>query len=80
LLDALEMQTTLREGPAAGCAELPHRPPVGAVTMAVLVMETDGSGGTALRVTGSVAHDVSRRVCSVLKSRSVHEHGTASTP
>lgn len=61
MLDALKMQTTLREGPAAGCAELPHRPPVGAVAMAGLVMETDGSGGTALRVIGSVVHDVSRR-------------------
>jgi len=48
--DALKMQTTLREGPAAGCAELPHRPPVGAVTLAGLVVETDGSGGTVLRV------------------------------
>jgi hypothetical protein len=66
LVDALKMQTTLREGPAAGCAELPHRPPVGAVTMAGLVMETDSSGGMALRVTGSVVHDVSKRVCAVL--------------
>lgn len=80
MLDALKMQTTLREGPAAGCAELPHQPPVGAVMMAGLVMETDGSGGMALRVTGSFVHDVSRRVCSVLKGRSVHECETAGTP
>lgn len=74
------MQTTLREGPAAGCAELPHRPPVGVVTMAGSVMETDGASRMERLVTGSVVHDVSRRVCFVLKGRSVHEHGTASTP
>jgi len=80
LLDALKMQTTLREGPAAGCAELPHRPPVGAVMTAGLVMETDGSGGMALRVTGSVVYGVSRRVCSALKGRSVREYESTSTP
>jgi hypothetical protein len=72
------MQTTLREGPAAGCAELPHRPPVGAVTMAGLVMETDGSGGMALRITGSIVHDVST-FFSVFKGRNVHEYETASS-
>ena len=31
LLGTLKIQTTLREGPVAGCAELPYWPPVGIV-------------------------------------------------